>query len=115
MEQIHYNPLPVQVFWGWAEAARWLGRGLWVAAGCAAVWSDVGEGRCGRPAAAGAGAGGDDDDDDDVAVDREDDNNDVVGSYGSTSNEAHPHLLRKEKRHRWRITSSLSLSKFSSE
>lgn len=48
---------PVQVFWGWAEAARWLGRGFWEAGGCAAVWIEVGEDRCGPPAAAGGGDG----------------------------------------------------------
>lgn len=57
---------PVQIFGGWAEGDRWGGRVLWDAAGRGAVWCDVGEDRCGRPAAA-----GDDD------VDQQDDYVDV--------------------------------------
>lgn len=91
---------PVQVFGGWAEVDHRAegdnrgGRGLWDAAGHGAVWSDVGEDRCGRPAAAaGAGGGGgadDVDDDDDVAVDWEDDCVDDVVVHWSTPNETLP-------------------------
>lgn len=90
-EQIRHNVLPVQVFWGWAEADHWGGRWLWDAAVRGAVWSDVGEDRCGRPAAA-----GDDDGDDDV--DREDDHVDDVGVvvHWSSPNEAPPHLLSEK-------------------
>ncbi len=63
-EQIHQHLLPVQIFWGWAEADHRVDQGLQFAAGCAAVWSDVGEDRYGQLAAAGDGDG-----DDDVDVD----------------------------------------------
>lgn len=83
--------LPVQLSSGWAEADRWGGRGLcWAAAGCAAVWSDAGEARCGRPAAAGDGDG----DGVDWGRGRAGDDG-VAGFDWSTPNAAPPHLLRK--------------------
>lgn len=96
--QTHCDLLPVQTSWGWAEADRWGRRGLWDAAGRAAgraaVWSDVGEDRCGRPAA----AGGDDVDLEDDYVgdgDGDDDEGVVVGRW-STPNEAPLRLSRKK-------------------
>lgn len=81
----------MQLSSGWAEADRWGGRGLcWAAAGCAAVWSDAGEARCGRPAAAGDGDG------DGVDWGRGYAGDDGVAGYDwSTPNATPPHLLRK--------------------
>lgn len=71
-EQLHVmrrgDLLPAQLFWGWAEGYRWGARGLWDSSGCAAVWSDAGEDRCGRPAAAAGGGGGGEGDYDGVAA-----------------------------------------------
>lgn len=84
-KHVHFNFLPEQLVWGWAEVDRCRVRWLWDAALRGAVWSDVGEGQCGRPAAAGDGYGGDD-----RVEDYADDNG--VAQNWSTPNEAPPHL-----------------------
>lgn len=92
-QRVHQSLLPGQVSWGWAAGGRRWGRGLWGAAGRGVVWSDAGEDRCGRPAAADDDGGGADDAD--VDVDWEDDyvDADFGGQGWSIPNEAPPLLL----------------------
>lgn len=111
-EQNHFNILPVQVFWGWAEGDHQGDPGLWDAAR-GAVLSDVDGDQCGRPAAAGDGDDREGDYVDDVydVVDYgedEDDDGDVVvlDQDWSNPNEAPPHLLSKK---RWVRPAALTL------